>query len=280
MQKRKKEGLVLGGGGARGAWQLGVIRRLMLGSENYMPDLVVGTSVGALNAAGLVHGGLPKLLELWRSIHKRSDVFSRNWWPFGGGIYSYKPLLKKVQQIVSGDQIKGSPDCIVAYCDLSSGMIHYPRSRICAYPDFAKYVVASAAMPAIVDPVDGRYVDGALRELVPLQRCIDAGCESITVICCNPWSMQNYKHPWDNTLQIALRSLEILFHERFINDVRSCWRKNHDPSKEYKHIDLRFIAPMPTYQRETLDFGKKTIEQDITLGFNFETTADIRRGDA
>ncbi len=42
---------VLGGGGARGALQLGALRALL--SADIVPDLLVGTSIGAVNAVGL-----------------------------------------------------------------------------------------------------------------------------------------------------------------------------------------------------------------------------------
>jgi len=47
---------VLGGGGARGALQVGALRALL--EAGYHPDLLVGTSIGAMNAAFLAHHGL------------------------------------------------------------------------------------------------------------------------------------------------------------------------------------------------------------------------------
>ncbi|HTX79543.1 MAG TPA: patatin-like phospholipase family protein, partial [Longilinea sp.] len=48
---RKSLALVMGGGGARGALQVGACRALF--EAGYQPDLIVGTSIGAANAAGL-----------------------------------------------------------------------------------------------------------------------------------------------------------------------------------------------------------------------------------
>ncbi len=74
-----RDALVLGGGGARGAWQAGVLRYLCrempaeLG-DSLRFDLLVGTSVGALNAAFMAaEAGRPdtageRLAEHWRSI--------------------------------------------------------------------------------------------------------------------------------------------------------------------------------------------------------------------
>lgn len=67
--RRAKRAFVLGGGGARGALQVGALRALL--EADVWPDLLVGTSVGALNAACLaVHGftpqGLACLEGAWR----------------------------------------------------------------------------------------------------------------------------------------------------------------------------------------------------------------------
>ena len=67
---------VLSGGGSLGSIQAGML--LALAEQNIEPDLLVGTSVGAVNAAWLAgHPGLAgahKLSELWRSV-RRSDIF-------------------------------------------------------------------------------------------------------------------------------------------------------------------------------------------------------------
>jgi NTE family protein len=62
--------LVLGGGGARGALQVGAVRALL--EADIRPDLLVGTSIGAINAAGLAIRGvaaatIPSMVEDWRA---------------------------------------------------------------------------------------------------------------------------------------------------------------------------------------------------------------------
>jgi len=68
-REREKRAFVLGGGGARGALQVGALRALL--EAEVLPDLLVGTSAGALNAAYLaIHGftpqGLAALEDAWR----------------------------------------------------------------------------------------------------------------------------------------------------------------------------------------------------------------------
>ena len=62
----KKLALVLGGGGARGAYEVGVWEALI--EENFSPDIVTGTSVGALNAAFIAQDSFDTAKEIWLSI--------------------------------------------------------------------------------------------------------------------------------------------------------------------------------------------------------------------
>lgn len=59
-------GVVLEGGGAKGAYQMGVWKAIR--EKNLAYDAVVGTSVGALNAAMMVQNDFDQAMELWKSI--------------------------------------------------------------------------------------------------------------------------------------------------------------------------------------------------------------------
>ncbi len=62
-----KNGLVLGGGGARGAYQIGVWRALR--EEAWPVHIVCGSSVGALNAALVAQGDYDLAAEIWLSLY-------------------------------------------------------------------------------------------------------------------------------------------------------------------------------------------------------------------
>ena len=62
----KKYGLALEGGGAKGAYQIGVVKALI--DNGYEFDCIVGTSIGALNAAMIVQGRIDDAIKLWSSI--------------------------------------------------------------------------------------------------------------------------------------------------------------------------------------------------------------------
>ena len=73
-----KKALILSGGGARGAYQAGVYK--YLSEQKFIPDVICGTSVGALNATALGCGFTPeKLIELWRSIQTGNVMHYSIW---------------------------------------------------------------------------------------------------------------------------------------------------------------------------------------------------------
>ncbi len=65
-----KTALVLGGGGSRGSYQLGVWKALR--ELNIRPDIITGTSVGALNGALMVQGTFEKAVKLWETLDTTS----------------------------------------------------------------------------------------------------------------------------------------------------------------------------------------------------------------
>ena len=61
-----KLGLVLSGGGAKGAYQIGAYRALRKLGKN--PEIITGTSVGAINGLLIVQGDLYKAVKLWKNM--------------------------------------------------------------------------------------------------------------------------------------------------------------------------------------------------------------------
>src|SRR5689334_18479475 len=99
---RPREAVVLSGGGSLGAVQIGALRALL--EAGVKPDLFIGCSVGALNAAALAMSPtlarLDEIEAIWRSLD-RKDVFGGN-----------KRLL--ATHIVRGDDHLYEPDALRA----------------------------------------------------------------------------------------------------------------------------------------------------------------------
>ena len=76
--------LVLSGGGAKGDFQIGALRFLY--DQGVRPDILCGTSVGAINATKLAEGegelrqGLAGLEAIWKSLRQNGDMYSEETW--------------------------------------------------------------------------------------------------------------------------------------------------------------------------------------------------------
>lgn len=179
---RPREAVVLSGGGSLGAIQIGALRALL--EAGVRPDLFVGCSVGALNAAALaVNPTLARLTEIeqiWRSL-ERKDVFGGN-----------RRML--ATHLVRGDDHLYEPDALralvrrtVPIADLGSTMVpvhvvttDLQTGRSCWWTDGDPLAVltASACLPAVFPPVrlgGGLHVDGGVTCPVPVDRALDLG---------------------------------------------------------------------------------------------------------
>lgn len=260
----KKIAYILAGGGAKGAFQVGVLK--LLHKKGIVPDVIYGTSIGSVNAATYAYAGPDKLEELWLNIKSFKDLASFNWLSIIGrnnGLYNLNPTRKKLKNLVENN----NPTCevVVTKIELNSGDLIYGRST---EEDFIDSVIASGSIPIVFSSVNG-FVDGALREKAPLKIAIDEGADEIHVILTSSAIDYGKKHTEadaaKNILTVAFRSLEIMNHEIFINDIKRCLECNKLGNKKY--IDLRVYAPPETIL-DTLEFDKDKIKKAIQQGTN------------
>ncbi len=194
-------GFVFSGGGAYGATQVGMIRALV--QAGITPDLVVGTSVGAMN--GAMYAAEPmlaveRLTEVWSSMRK-SGVFGGRT-KFGTafsamrnglmrnnpGLVSPEPLRKLLAAHLPAERLEELriPTAVVV-TDALVG-----RPKILAQGLIGPALQASAAIPGIFPPVKIEgcfYIDGGVSANVPIRQAISFGARSVVVLDANPPSM-------------------------------------------------------------------------------------------
>jgi NTE family protein len=187
---------VLGGGGARGALQVGALRALM--EANIQPDLLVGTSIGAVNAAHLAIRGLnvPSMDELTRSWY---DAASANLLPSGLAWLALCAIFAKAASL-SVRRVRHffvshglSPDLrfgdikdvrlILVAADLNSGhpvlFGQDPRDSV------LEGVLASSALPPWMPPYhqNGRaLVDGGALSGISIQTALEEGATEVIAL--------------------------------------------------------------------------------------------------
>jgi NTE family protein len=159
MSARPKIVLALGGGVARGWAHIGVVRELV--KAGLQPDVVCGTSIGAL-VGGLYLAGKLDALELWARSLTQRRVLSLLDFTFGGsGLFAGNRLAALLEEQIGGICIETLDRPFVAVAtELETGREVWLRDGSLIHALRASY-----ALPGVFAPVkqDGRWlVDGAL----------------------------------------------------------------------------------------------------------------------
>lgn len=268
-----KTAFVLSGGGAKGAFQVGVIQRLV--EQGIKPDLIMGSSVGAINSAGFAHLGVQGMKDVWLNIKSPNDIISLNWWNilWAKGVYSTRPLRKLLDRYAPGPY---QCEAIACMTNLQTGAIQYVSNKNVSPSEFLDAVQGSASMPFIMEPINNYWVDGGVREQTPLKQAILQGADTIYVILCGP-PVQDPTEPWVNywppAISYGIRALGIMEHEVFINDLKTCLKKNNDPN--YKKINIKIFAPDKSYI-DTLQFEPDLIKIAIQAGYDLAGKGPIQ----
>ena len=219
-----KTAYVLAGGGSLGAVQVGMFEALT--ESEVSPDLVVGTSVGAINAAFVAAQPSPtgarRLGEIWRRVERR-DVF-----PIGplGALLS---LFSARNYLVDPKPLRALIERHLPYRDLSDAAIpcHLVASDLLTGAEVVlssgpaiDAMLASAAIPAVFPPVKlgGRYlVDGGTANNTPISIAVGLGATRIIVLstgfCCD------LEKPPTNSIAMALHGLTLLVTRQLVVDL-------------------------------------------------------------
>ena len=177
---RPKLGLALGGGAARGWAHLGVLQALE--EAGFRPDIIAGTSIGAVVGGCYVAGKMGELEEFALSLTKRRVVGLMDFHIGGSGLISGGRLKRLLELHLATTRIESLPAKFAAIAtELGTGheiwLTHGP---------VVEALRASYALPGVFDPVKlgGRWLmDGALVNPVPVTAARALGAD--VVICVN-----------------------------------------------------------------------------------------------
>ena len=216
---------VLGGGGVLGAAEVGMLRALF--EHDITPDLVLGTSVGALNGAMVAReprlSVIERLTELWLTVSTSRDVYGdhplrtvRRAVSTGTHIYSPKPLRERLEEEFGDLRIEDLPVRFqVCAAHIERAAEHWFESG-----RLVDAVLASAAVPGLLPPakVDGNhFLDGGIVNSIPVARAVQLGATRLFVLQVGridrPLSVP--RRPWE----VARVSFEIARRHRFQREM-------------------------------------------------------------
>ena len=216
--------VVLGGGGVLGAVQVGMLRALL--EAGVRPDLVLGTSVGAMNGAVLAAAPPAEVADrldvLWHSPHA-AEVFGagpvarlRELARTRVAAHSAEPLRRALAAELGERRLEDLPvpfQCCAARIE-DAAEHWFVRGPV------VDAVLASAAVPGLLPPVavDGRhYLDGGLVNSIPLGRAVELGARRVFVLQVGriEHALRPPRTPWE----VAAVAFEIARRHRFGRDL-------------------------------------------------------------
>lgn len=192
LGRKPRLAVVLSGGAMLGAFEVGVID--VLARRGLTPDLLVGTSVGAVNAAYWALNPGPdvgeKLYQAWLDMDRRA-VFPRNPWPAVQGLLrgrnhllTSNGLLQVLERNLGVEPRRkleeSAVPVVVVAADAATGEKVQLRQG-----DAITAILASAAIPGIWPPVerDGRLlIDGGVVANLDLETALEAGATDLIAV--------------------------------------------------------------------------------------------------
>jgi NTE family protein len=207
--------LVLCGGGSHGALEVGFAKALY--EVGHRPDMILGSSIGALNGAFLAAGtDFPTLERLWRAFRLRKAV-RPNWrWPLHPrtrpGFLDLGPMraiLRRELPVTRFEELE--VPLTVVTTDLTTGKACYWQGE----GDLIEPIIASMSLPGVFPPValrGGQHIDGGVADNAPLGRARKQGATRAFMIdcaCATPCAK-----PPSGWLGIVGRAFEITLHRK------------------------------------------------------------------
>ncbi|NLY70676.1 MAG: patatin-like phospholipase family protein [Clostridiales bacterium] len=176
MDKTRKTALVLGGGGARGSYQIGVWQALR--EMGMQIDIVTGASVGSINGIFIVQDEFDLSVELWQEL-ETSQIL-------GLSRKEELPLKKLLEEYVDEDQVRNSKiEYGLVTAQLPNLATHHlfiediPRGKL------IDFILASSALfPAIKyrDIDDVKYIDRGFTDNVPVDMALMKGATHVIAV--------------------------------------------------------------------------------------------------
>lgn len=294
-----KTGLVFSGGGARGAYQVGVWKAL--NELNIKCDIVVGTSIGSINSALYAQGDYQIVEDMWKNIDfnfvfgnsknkkksnnkKKDSIFSQK------KLFGLEPknLKKNIEKCLDLDKLYNSKiRCGMVVTKFPSlKMLEISKDEI-KREEFIDYLIASSTLYPFfkLKKINSKkYIDGGLHNPFPIDYAKKLGADKIiainisaigkhikvkedeTIICIKPFSKVG------NPLDFSKENANKIFKYGY-NDTMKKFNKLDGHKYTFKDLNFNFkqtkeIADLNKFI-ETIDYLGTIFEIDDTVIYNY-----------
>ncbi len=271
---------VLGGGGVLGAVEVGMLQALF--ERGVTPDLVLGTSVGALNGAMVARDPssavVGRLTELWQEVASSREVYGdralrtvRRAMSTGTHIYSATPMRRRLEEEFGDTTFQDLP----VRFQVCAASIERAAEHWFSTGPIVPAVVASAAVPGLLPPAkvgDEHFLDGGIVNSIPLGRAVALGADEVYVLQVGRIDrpLRVPQRPWD----VARVSFEIARRHRFARELSEV------PDGVVAHVlPARGTSPRDDTLRGHRDFTSVTtrIEETYQASLAYLDEHGVRR---
>ncbi|MCW9712331.1 patatin-like phospholipase family protein [Aliifodinibius salicampi] len=292
----ERTALVLSGGGARGAFQAGVLQ--VLREQGFTYDVISGISVGSLNGTMMATNQFHRMMKIWehltpKQVYRKKTLagLARRYLQYKIGIgkppvsqYDNGPLHALMRTHFLGKTT--SVPFTFGYVTLETGRyvratIPGEESRTITEEDIRR-ILASTAIPAVFNPVpigDHLCVDGGLRDISPIREVLPYHPHRAIIIPTRPVSDTNHRVESRDIIDIGFRAIHIMLDEIFYEDIARFLTINHlvrQASEEgvellhrtgrpYQQVHPLIIAPKDPLG-DAMDFSNAHIRRMMQTG--------------
>ena len=215
---------MLGGGGLLGAHEVGMLAALT--ERGIEPDVILGTSIGAVNgalyAAEPGPGGVERLRRMWRdsqplwsgSALRRLTTLART----RTYLQPFSELRERLADVLPVQRLEELPvrfQCVAASIERAAE--HWFTEG-----PLADVVLASCAVPGVLPPVqlgEEHFIDGGIVNSIPVSRAVELGAQTIYVLQVGrqEQTLRPPRWPWE----VGLVAFEVARRHRFAHDLLS-----------------------------------------------------------
>jgi len=265
-----KRALILSGGGARGAFQVGVWDYLQ--ERGWDPDLICGTSVGAINAVAIGSGmPLEKLMHIWKTLDRRKAyrwrllrflwfaLFTRRFRP----LMDTSPLRNTITNALDLEALRqSSRDILITTVNIRTNRINLFDQKTMD----VDHVMASSALPGFFlwQTIDDQpHWDGGVMANTPLFPALEQGAEEIIVVLLSPIGKFDQQEP-----RSFCRVSELAFEQLLIGSCQATLHENNPLWSNQEKPRISIVAPTDMLGfRSLLNFSVKQALQLIDDGY-------------
>lgn len=278
-----KNAIVISGGGCKGAFAVGILKYIYQNVAGLEFDIFCGTSTGALILPLAITNEIGELADIYGNSFTNDIIKKRDITLAGrdGYLFNAGPLKKLIENSLTQERFQrimnsGKEFYISAVC-LQSGKItyftnsdnlmsnlRYDVKKINTREELIDAIRASAHQPVFMEAIKisgFQYVDGGVRDYLPIMPAIDTGAEKILSII---HSSENEIHDYSqfkDLLSIAKRSIDLMSTDVGANDYEIAKLRDTNGSV------LEAIRPDAMLAKDGLEFIPEEMRRNIDKGY-------------